>query len=85
MYIHIGGEEAVLMKDIIGIMDIENTSTSIVTRNFLRKMEEKGKVITASLDLPKSMVVTTEYVYITPVSPQTLEKRFKMWQAGRKD
>ena len=48
-------------------------------------MEEKGKVITASLDLPKSMVVTTEYVYITPVSPQTLEKRFKMWQAGRKD
>ena len=38
MYIHIGGEEAVLMKDIIGIMDIENTSTSIVTRNFLRKM-----------------------------------------------
>ena len=51
----------------------------------IRKMEEKGKVITASLDLPKSMVVTTEYVYITPVSPQTLEKRFKMWQAGRKD
>lgn len=85
MYIHIGGEKAVLMKDIIGIMDIENTSTSHVTRKFLREMEKKGKVITASFDLPKSVVVTSEYVYITPVSPQTLEKRFRMWKTGRKD
>ncbi len=85
MYIHIGGEKAVLMKDIIGIMDIENTSTSSVTRNFLRKMEENGKVISTAFDLPKSVVVTQEYVYITPVSPQTLEKRFRMWEAGRKD
>ena len=85
MYIHIGGDKAVLMKDIIGIMDIENTSTSSVTRNFLRKMEENGKIITTSYDLPKSVVVTSEYVYITPVSPQTLEKRFKMWETGRKD
>ena len=85
MYIHIGGDKAVLMKDIIGIMDIENTSTSSVTRNFLRKMEKDGKVITTSLDLPKSVVVTTEYVYITPVSPQTLEKRFRMWEEKRKD
>ena len=87
MYIHIGGEEAVLMKDIIGIMDIENTSTSRVTRDFLRKKEEEGKVITTTFDLPKSFVVTKTCVYITPVTSSTLARRCAMWtkKTGRKE
>lgn len=86
MYIHIGGEVAVLKDEIVGIMDIENTSTSSVTRKFLRTMEEAGKVVTTTPDLPKSIVVTTSCVYITPVSPQTLEKRARLWdKTGRKD
>ena len=87
MYMHIGGAHAVYMGDIIGIMDIENTSTSKVTRDFLRKKEKEGKVITTSFDLPKSFVITEKYVYITPVTAQTLEKRFKQFAAktGRKE
>lgn len=87
MYIHIGGEYAVFAGNIISIMDIENTSTSRVTRDFLRKKEEEGKIITTSFDLPKSFVVTEDCVYITPVTVSTLEKRWKMWKmkTGRKD
>ena len=85
MYIHIGGAYAVRMQEIIGIFDLENTSTSAVTRKFLRAMEEKGEVITTTMDLPKSLLVTPACVYITPVSPQTLEKRWRMWAKGRKD
>ncbi len=86
MYIHIGGEYAVQMKEIVGIMDMENTSTSRVTRDFLRKMEEEGRVITTSPDLPKSFVVTGKYVYITPVTSATLEKRCRLWtETGRKE
>lgn len=85
MYIHIGGEYAVAKREIVGIMDMENTSTSRVTREFLRKMETEGRVITTSPELPKSFVVTGAYVYITPVTAQTLEKRWKTWPAGRKE
>ncbi len=87
MYIHIGGGHAVYMGDIIGIMDLENTSTSRVTRDFLRKKEREGKVITTSFDLPKSFVVTDECVYITPVTAATLEKRFRLYKGktGRKE
>lgn len=87
MYIHIGGGNAVYIGDIIGIMDIENTSTSRVTREFLRKKEEEGKIITTSFDLPKSFVITEKYVYITPVTAQTLEKRFRQFagKTGRKE
>ena len=79
MYVHIGGEYALPLSEIVGIMDIENTSTSAVTRAFLRQKEQEGRVITTSLDLPKAFVVTGTYVYITPVTAATLEKRCRMW------
>lgn len=88
MYIHIGGAYAVDMREIVGIMDMDNTSTSAVTREFLRRKEVEGKIITTTPELPKSFVVTGEYVYITPVTAATLEKRWKLWpgpKAGRKE
>ncbi len=87
MYIHIGGDYALPVSEIVGIMDIENTSTSAVTREFLRKKEQEGKVINTAPDLPKSFVVTKTNVYITPVTAATLEKRCRLWakKAGRKE
>ena len=87
MYVHIGGEYAVLIQDIVGIMDLENTSTSRVTREFLRRHEMEGRVVTTTPDLPKSFVVTRECVYITPVTSTTLERRCARWakKAGRKE
>lgn len=87
MYVHIGGDYALPISEIVGIMDIENTSTSFVTREFLRKKEQEGKVITTTFDLPKSFIVTKTHVYITPVTSATLEKRCRMWakRTGRKE
>lgn len=65
--------------DIIGIFDLDNTTVSKVSRNFLECMEKKGKVINVSEKLPKSFLVS-EYggedkVYISQMSPLTLNKR----------
>ena len=65
--------------DIIGIFDLDNTTVSKVSRNFLECMEKKGKVINVSEKLPKSFLVS-EYggedkVYISKMSPLTLNKR----------
>ncbi len=85
MYVHIGGSYAVKIEEIVGIMDLENTSTSHVTRDFLRKREEEGKVITTTPDLPKSFVITEKCVYITPVTSATLEKRCQRWSKRREE
>ena len=42
MYLHIGEGKVVSKKNIIGIFDLENTSTSKKTREFLRINEKKG-------------------------------------------
>ena len=80
MYLSIGNDMAVREKTIIGIFDMDNTSTSKRTREFLTKAEQEGQVVPCD-DLPKSFVLTAEYgfdrVYLTSLSAATLEKRLK--------
>ena len=80
MYLNIGSDMAVREKTIIGIFDMDNTSVSKRTRNFLTRAEQEGRVIPCD-DLPKSYVLATEYgidkIYLTGLSSATLEKRIK--------
>ena len=61
MYLSIGNDMAVREKSIIGIFDMDNTSTSRRTREFLSKAEKEGQVVPCD-DLPKSFVLTAEYL-----------------------
>ena len=78
MYLSIGYDFSVRESSIIGIFDLDNTSTSKRTREFLDKAEENGEVIPCD-DLPKSFVLTAEYgfnrVHLTSLNAYTLEKR----------
>ncbi len=80
MYLNIGNDMAVRSKSIIGIFDMDNTSTSKRTREFLDRAESEGQVVPCD-DLPKSFIVTMEYgfkrVYLSTLSSATLEKRLK--------
>ena len=78
MYLHIGGEHTVRTRDILGIFDLDKTSTSRDTREFLRRAEQEGRVVNVSPDLPKSFLVcgSAPYtVYICQISAATLKKR----------
>ena len=80
MYLSIGNDMAVRDKSIIGIFDLDNTSTSKRTREFLDAAEKEGEVVPCD-DLPKSFVLTSEYgfnrVHLTALNSSTLEKRLK--------
>ena len=80
MYLSIGNDMAVRDSSIIGIFDLDNTSTSRRTRDFLAKSEENGDVVPCD-ELPKSSILTSEYgfhrVRLTSLSAATLEKRLK--------
>ncbi len=80
MYLPIGGDFAVRQRNVLGIFDLDNTSTSKRTRQFLEKAEKEGLVVPCD-DLPKSFVLTSEYgmtrIYLTALSAATLEKRMK--------
>ena len=80
MYLHLGNDVVVAKSDILAIFDMDNTTTSKRTREFLAAAEKDGQVVPCD-DLPKAYVITAEYgmnrVYLTSLSAYTLEKRLK--------
>ena len=77
MYLSIGNDMAVRDTSIIGIFDLDNTTYSKKTVEFLNMAEKEGAVIPCD-DLPKSFVLTSEYglnkVHLTSLNAYTLEK-----------
>ncbi len=82
MFLHLGNNVCVLRQNVIAILDIENSSTSKITRDYLANAGKSGWVITCSYDMPKSFVITldedlSERVYISSISAETLRKRYE--------
>ncbi len=79
MYLHLGQEIVVNQNDIVAIFDMDTSTISKHTRDFLKKAEEKKIVFNISDNIPNSVVVCTimgsEVVYISQISSQTLYKR----------
>lgn len=74
MYLHIGADVCVKKSEIIGIFDIENTSVSRDTKEFLAGASKK-EVIYVGLEMPKSFILCKDKIYISPIAVGTLRKR----------
>lgn len=79
-YLHIGMNVMVEDRRVIGIFDLDNTSTSKRTREFLQGVEQEGVVQSACEDIPRSFVVCDhpyhrQIVYLSQINSRTLGKR----------
>lgn len=83
MFLHLGKDYEIPVKDIVAILDFENTTVSKITREFLKTAQEEEFVINVSDgDLPKSFIVTEDNnrgnkVFISPIAASTLYKRIQ--------
>ena len=86
MYLHIGQDRMVPLGDLVGIFDLDNTSSSFRTRSFLRKAEAQGRVVQVWEDLPKSFVLCerdgVQTVYMTQMAAATLLRRAEAAERG---
>ncbi len=82
LYLHLGQEVVVKTSDIIGIFDLEKTSTSKKTKDFLVSATKRDEVITVSYEMPKTFIITKNKdkttVYISQISSTTIKKRAKI-------
>ena len=82
MYLHIGNNVMLPEKHIIGVFDLEITSQSKRTSEFLRQAEEESLVIDACEDIPKTFLVCDQpyhpqHVYLSELSSATLQRRME--------
>ncbi|MBD7916119.1 DUF370 domain-containing protein [Clostridium sp. Sa3CUN1] len=79
MFLHLGENVVVPVKDVIGIFDLQTTMYSSDTSAFLRLAEEDGFVERVSKEQPKSFVIAEvnkmSKIYLSPISSSTLTKR----------
>ena len=76
MYLHLGQDTVVRLDEIVGIFDMDTSTISKHTRQFLADAEKGGRIFNVSMELPKSFVVCldtdgTETVYISQISSTT--------------
>ncbi len=81
MFLHLGNDVLINTKNLIGIFDIEKSSISKFTKEFLGNAEKTKRIVNVSYELPKSFIVCldedlNETVYISQISTATLKKRF---------
>ena len=91
MFIHLGQDIAVLLKDIIGIFDLDTSTNSKRTRDYLAEAELKGDVVTITNELPKTFIVcrcptrkSGKIIYLSQISSATLLKRSAYLQRPEK-
>ena len=86
MYLHLGQDTMINTKEVIGIFDLDTSTLSKKSRDFLAKAEKEGRVVNTSMELPKSFVVTDQkngVVYISQLSAPTLKKRVDILNSSK--
>lgn len=76
MYLHIGNNKMIKIKDIIGIFDSDTATVSKITRSWLTASEKNGELSSASGEVPKAIVLVgnrkNEKVYFSQLATKTL-------------
>ena len=90
MYLHIGDNVAIPAQTVIGVFDLETSTVTKDTREFLDTAQRNGGVRDVCDDIPKAFVLVKtpaaaaapslrkrekDTIYITQLSSATLKKR----------
>jgi extracellular matrix regulatory protein B len=75
VYIHLGGEKIIRTSQLVAIFDISIEQSSKLSRQFVVHAQKNKEVETIGEEDPKSIVVTEQKVYYSPISTSTLKKR----------
>lgn len=74
MFINLGNNYTLRLRDIISIMDYGVVSSSSMMEKMIRLKESEEKVV-GSKEVAKSIIFTKEFVYYSKLSVPTLKKR----------
>lgn len=79
-FLHIGGEELLDVKSVVGVFDVDTCTPDRRSRSFLDRAAKEGETVDFSGELPASFVVCThpyhrQIVYLSPLSTDALRRR----------
>ncbi|TCL34429.1 uncharacterized protein DUF370 [Anaerospora hongkongensis] len=74
MFLHLGADKVIPLRDVIAITDLKS-SPSKINDEFINTMQEESMIVDVSEGNAKSFVITDKIVYLSAISSPTLKKR----------
>jgi hypothetical protein len=75
VFVHIGGEVVVALRDLVAIIDVASMEKSPLNAQSIQLWSERGSLQRVMDGQVNSWVITTNKVYASPISATTLRKR----------
>lgn len=75
MYIHLGGEKIIRAAELIAIFDVSIEKSSKISYQFVEQAIHNKQIEKIGEESPKSLVITQEKIFYSPISSSTLKKR----------
>lgn len=75
MFLHVGSDVTVSLRQVVAILDYRTSQVGEATREFLDASWKANRVIDLSGGDPRSVVLTDNGVYLSPISSPTLQRR----------
>ncbi|NMA70231.1 MAG: DUF370 domain-containing protein [Desulfitobacterium sp.] len=75
MFLHLGGDILISQEKIIAILDLETVMRNSASEKFLNNIINNGDIQNITTGKEKSLVVTVDGNYLSPISSTTLLKR----------
>ena len=57
MFLHVGNNKNIRIRDVVGIFDMDNATVSSVTRKYLSQRQKEAAIESAAEDIPKSFIL----------------------------
>lgn len=81
MFLHIGSGKSIKKREVIGIFDLDTSTVSKITREFISKKERLGEVKYNDSDLPRSFILSgdkrKEEINLSRISTAGLKTRLE--------
>lgn len=75
MFLHLGEDIVLQTKDIVAIIDSNLVAESVILKEFIDANDKNNNIIHISEGTVKSIVVTENKVYFSPLTAVTLKRR----------
>jgi hypothetical protein len=75
MFVHLGGEKIIRSSELIAIFDLSIENTSKISKRYIQHAKKQQNFEVIGEEESKSLIVTKNKVYYSPISSTTLKKR----------
>jgi len=76
MYLHLGGDILIKKNQVVAIINLETATEGKINKRFLDKIKENNNInYISSPGKEKTLIITSNNYYLSPISSTTLYKR----------